>query len=243
MLPQKTFLVKDCVLYESDFDVTSNIKMHRLMELIQDAATSHADELGFGWDAMDNYGLFWILSKVKFALKKPINRSIRSFKLYTWPIVANKRFIERRFAAVDVNGERLFDCSTIWMILNRDTRAFASQEVISRYYKADFDDTECACDTNYDRLRRDDSYVLQYQRQIRRTDLDINKHVNNTNYINFALDVLDEQEQVSAVEIVYHKELKLGDVVNVYAKREDNCVSVVGEREQICFSVKLTLVK
>lgn len=242
MLPQKTFLKLSCKLYESDFDVTSCVKTHRVMELMQDAATAHADVLGIGWDYMDCNGLFWILSKVKIVFNKPISRDTQSFTLYTWPIASNRLYAERRFEAVDERGETLFGSSSLWMIVERDTRKIASREVVAKYYNFDFDTAECCCDNNFDRVRRDEVYAFNYERQIRRTDLDINKHVNNTNYINYALDVLGETESVKEVEIVYHKELKLGDVVKVYSKRDTNVVYVVGERDdQTCFTVKLTL--
>ena len=242
MFPQKTFLKMPCKLYESDFDVTFNIKTHRVMELMQDAATTHADELGIGWNYMDENGLFWILSKVKIVFNKPIDRNTRGFDLYTWPIASNRLYAERRFKAVDEQGQTLFASSTLWMIVERDTRKIASRDVVAKYYSFDFDTAECGCDNNFDRVRRDDTYALSYERQVRRTDLDLNKHVNNTNYVNYALDVLGETEQIKEAEIVYHKELKLGDVVKVYSKRDNNVVYVVGERdEQTCFTIKLTL--
>lgn len=242
MLPQKTFLVKDCTLYESDFDVTSCVKPHRIMELMQDAATTHADQLGIGWNFMDSKGLFWILSKVKIVFHKPITRNTRGFKLYTWPVAANRMYMERRFTTVDEQGEMLFSSSTLWMIVDLDSRKFVSRDVAKQYYNFDFDNADCDCDDNFERLRRDESYSLKYERTVRRTDLDINKHVNNTNYINYALDILNDTDRLLAVEIVYHKELKLGDVVQVYSKREGNFVYVVGERDgETCVTVKLTI--
>ena len=242
MLPNKTYEIKDCILYESDFDVSSQIKIHRVMELMQDLATSHADKLGFGWDDMDANGFFWILSKVKIVFDKIITRKTRKFKLYTWPIAPNKFFVERRFTAVDDNGEQLFSATTIWMIVERDSRKIASQDAIARFYKADFDDTPCGVDTALARVRRNDNYSLQYERAIRRTDLDINRHVNNTNYINYAVDTLGINERIGSVEIVYHKELMCGDVISVYSERNGNEVFVVGERNgETCFTVKLTI--
>ncbi len=145
MLPKKSFMTKDCLLYESDFDVTACVKLHRVMELMQDLATTHADNLGCGWDDMDKHGLFWILSKVKIEFYKPVTRHSRRFTLYTWPQPSNRLFIERRFSAVDGSGEELFSASTIWMILNRDNRVFASQQSIGEMYRCDFDTAPCTC--------------------------------------------------------------------------------------------------
>lgn len=242
MLPSKTYQIKNCVLYESDFDVSSQVKIHRVMEFMQDLATAHADELGFSWNRMDANGLFWVMSKAKIVFGGIIDRNTRCFKLYTWPIKANRFFIERRFEAVDEQGKRLFSATTIWMIAERDTRKIASQDTISKFYNADFDDAPCGADTNFTRIRRDDAYELKYTRTIRRTDLDINLHVNNTNYVNYALDVLNASEQITNVEITYHKELVLNDIVNVYCKRADKCVFAAGERNgETCFTAMLAL--
>lgn len=242
MLPKKTFLKKDCKLYESDFDVTSCIKPRRVMELMQDAATTHADQLGIGWNYMDSQGLFWILSKVKVVFHKTLDRNTRDFKLYTWPVASNKLYLERRFEAVDAQGETLFSSSTLWMIIERDTRKIASRDVIAKYYNFDFDNAECGCGSNFDRVRKGEDYKLSYSDKVTRSRLDINKHVNNTAYVDYAADVLGLEEKICEIEIVYHKELKLGDEVDVYFKREDGSLYVVGEKDgQTSFSVKLTL--
>lgn len=242
MLPQKTFDTMDCVLYESDYDVSKEVKIHRIMEFMQDLATTHADKLGFGWDDMDANGLFWVVSKVKIVFHRKVDRGVRRFKLYTWPVSQGRAYIERRFEAADEQGINLFSATTLWMILDRDTRAIAPRETVAKYYKADFDDSPCGADVNFSRIRRDGGYLLNYERTIRRTDLDINRHVNNTNYVNYALDVLDDTDEISQVEITYNRELKPNDVIAVYSKREDGCVLVSGERGgETCFTVKLTL--
>lgn len=241
MLPQKTYLKQECKLYESDFEVTGSVKPHRVMELMQDVATTHADKLGFGWDLMNANGLFWVLSKVKIVINKPLTRTIRSFTLYTWPIRAGKFFVERRFVAVDSCGEQLFCSSTLWLMVERDTRRIASSATISQFYNADFDDTPCDCDVQYQRIRRDDDFTLAYERTIRRTDLDINRHVNNTNYINYVVDALNVDDKVKQIELVYQKELKMGDAFSVYVKRNDNAVLVTGERDETCFTAKIVL--
>lgn len=242
MLPQKTFLEQSCRLYESDFDVTGNVKPRRIMEFMQDVATSHADILGIGWDSMNANGLFWVLSKVKIAFKKPLTRSVREFKLYTWPVASKHLYAERRFKAVNGQGETLFCASTLWMIVERDSRRIVSRETLAKYYDFDFDSAECDCDNSFDRIRRDETYVLAYVSKIRRTDLDVNKHVNNTRYVDYALDVLSETDNIAELEIVYHRELTLNDEARVYARRDGDVLRVVGERNnEACFTVKLTL--
>ena len=76
MLPQKTYETKDCKLYESDFDVNKTVKLRRIMEFMQDLATTHADKLGFGWNSMNDNGLFWVMSKVKIVFHKKLDKQL-----------------------------------------------------------------------------------------------------------------------------------------------------------------------
>lgn len=240
MLPTKTFLKHECILRESDFDVSGEVKLRKVMELMQDIATEHADNLGFGWDDMSANGLYWIVSKVKIVFDRRPCRDTRRFFLYTWPIAFGKLFVERRFTAVDEQGNTLFRSSTLWMMADKQTRKLAPSDVVTRYYKGDFDGADCGCDTNYARLRKTDGFSLRYRRTIRRSDLDINRHVNNTAYVNFAVDALGETERVNYVEIVYHKELRLNDEIDVYLHDACGFAEVLGERSgELCFTVKL----
>ncbi len=242
MLPQKTYETKDCILYESDFDVNKTVKLRRIMEFMQDLATTHADKLGFGWNSMNDNGLFWVMSKVKIVFHKQSDRNVRRFKLYTWPVKPDRLYVERRFEAVDDQGENLFSATTVWMIVERDTRKIASREAVARFYNADFDDAPCGADVSFARIRRDCDYLLKYERTIRRSDLDLNRHVNNTNYVDYASDALADADTVSQAEITYNRELLLNDCVSVYSKQIDRVVWIVGERGgDVCFTAKLTL--
>ena len=240
MLPSKTFFTTECRLFDSNFDMNGTLDLHRVAELLQDAAGEHARQLGFGWDDLDATGCLWVLSKLKIRFDKPLKEQKR-FVLYTWPLKPARFFAERCFVAVDENGRQLFAATSIWLVIDRQSRRIASADRLADIYKAEFDEAHCDVTADFERIRRDNSYVLSYEKTVRRSDLDVNGHVNNTNYINYALDVLDPLRYVSQIEIVYQKELKLGDTAQVYCKQEGNAVYVVGERDETCFTAKLTL--
>ena len=74
-LPDKTFLKKTVTLHESDFDCNGDLKLNRIMQLLQDAATEHAEQLGLGWKAMDGRCMVWMISKIKVTLHRAVGRS------------------------------------------------------------------------------------------------------------------------------------------------------------------------
>ena len=241
MLPAKTFLTTDCLLYESNFDVSGVLKLHRVMEFLQDAAGAHAANLGFGWDNLDATGCLWVLSKLKIRFDTPIGKDVKRFTLYTWPLKPTRFFAERCFVAVNEAGEQLFCATSVWLVIDRDTRRIVSPDRLEALCNCDYDDAHCDVLPQFERVRRDEKYEFCYDRTIRRSDLDVNGHANNTNYVNYALDALSTDEIVSEMEIVYQKELVLGDVVHIYGKRDGDYAYVVGERGETCFTVKFTL--
>jgi len=209
------------------------------MQLMQDEATSHAAEMGLGWFNMDKHGLLWILSKVHIVFDHPLTRGTADFTLYTWPLAPNRFYSERCFIA-ERNGKQVFSATSLWMIIDRESRKIVPAEKMNEFFHGEYDTTEVAGLGDFVRVRYDETFVHAYTKTVRRSDLDFNGHVNNTNYVTYALDVLPPTEPIKSVQIVYNKELVFGDVVEVYFKREDSVVTVVGLRQgETCFTAVL----
>lgn len=239
-LPDKTYLTHDCKLTESDFECNRQVKPLRIMQLLQDAATEHGEQIGVGWNTMDKNGMLWVLSKIKIVFDVGVTKKNSRFTLYTWPLAPNRFYAERCFAAVD--DRQLFSATSLWSIISKDERKILPAETMNKFFHGEYSEIHGDILADFARTRLDDTFRFVYATTVFRSDLDQNGHVNNTNYVNYALNVLDPQEKIHSVEIVYHKELKLGERLQVLCKRENNCVSVVGQRlEDICFTAVLTL--
>lgn len=240
-IPDKTFHVASCTLGESDFEFNGDAKLLRIMQLMQDVATDHAEKLGIGWHVLDDNGKFWVLSKIKTEFFRPVTRSTPSFTLYTWPLEPNRYCSERCFTAKDQDG-LLFSSYSLWSMVDRNTHKMVSATVMNEFYHGEYSSVRSDVDGTFERVRIDSNFELCYEKTVRRSDLDKNGHVNNTNYVVFAEDVLRAEERVKAMEITYHRELKLGDVVKIYAKRRENSVAVIGIRDnEMCFTVVFSL--
>ena len=61
---------------------------------------------------------------------------------------------------------------------------------------------------------------LKFNYTIQRRDIDTNGHVNNLNYIDYALETLDEEifnnHSFDNLEVIYKKEIKLKENINCY---------------------------
>lgn len=240
MLPSKTYFSMQCPLFESNFDTSGVVKLHRIAEFLQDAAGKHAAQLGFGWNDLDKNNCLWVLSKMKIRFDKPLTMDCGNFTLVTWPLKPTRFFAERCFVALDEGGEQIFAATTLWAVIDRNTRTIASDR-LTELYNCDFDEAHCSVLPQFARIRRDDTFGFAYKKTVRRSDLDINGHVNNTNYINYAMDVLSPKERVCEAEVVFLKELLPQDQADIFCRRIQNIVEVVGERETPCFTARLVL--
>ena len=62
------------------------------------------------------------------------------------------------------------------------------------------------------------------QLKTRRTDIDINKHVNNLNYLDFAIEILPEEiynQDLKNVRITYKHQTEPGETINIAYKKQE----------------------
>ena len=56
---------------------------------------------------------------------------------------------------------------------------------------------------------------------IRKSDIDVNQHVNNLNYFHLIGELMDFGEQFNYFRIIYKKEIKYGDQITVCRQNAD----------------------
>ena len=66
-----------------------------------------------------------------------------------------------------------------------------------------------------EKLKELDEYNNEINYLIRKSDIDINNHVHNLNYIDMAYEILDDAKEFNNVRISYKKEIKYEDKIKV----------------------------
>ena len=72
------------ILYNSYFDVNERLTPKSILNIFQDVASHHAEEIGVGFDDLIKLNLYWVLSRIKFdIISMPyINQEVI---IQTWP--------------------------------------------------------------------------------------------------------------------------------------------------------------
>ena len=142
----------------------------------------------------------------------------------------NKCYSCRDMEVYDEDNKLIAIASSKWVLINLVTNSIAkiTKEMADTYELVD----KCVFE-NFDfyKVKEPEGSVCTFEYTIQRRDLDINLHVNNTNYIDFAYEALPEDvyenSDFNNIEITYKHELRLGNVIDCFYACLENGEHVV----------------
>lgn len=206
-------------LHTYDVDFRGKAHLHSLLYFLQEAAARHATLLGFGYDRLAPKKLTWLLSR--YHLK--INRYPRlgeKIEISTWPSGDQGVFALRDFQVQDVSGGLVLSATTSWVLWNIEKKQPTPVDEIKHQ---DVILPERALKDNFEPLPQLEEVDWEKEFPVLMRDLDLNRHVNNTVYIQWAIETLPSKILLSScpteVEISYKAEAFYGEKVCSFAQQ------------------------
>lgn len=188
----------------------------KLLQLLIEVATEHADLLGVGFRQLAADGNLWVLSRIAFEMKR-YPTVLEEFSITTWVEGYNRHFSERNFELRGSDGEVIGYARSIWVAINVNTRRPANLDGFD--FLADVvSDRPCPIDRQ-GKLRPIDppQTVQPYRFEV--SDIDVNRHVTSSRYAELIIDRQDlatyDSRYISRFEIEYRHEAHYGDEVEI----------------------------
>lgn len=213
------------MIFEQDFkigldDLNSNreLKNVSILKFLEDIAGFHSDFVKMGINEIYSTGIAWALLdwEVK-VLRRP--KYGEELHIKTWSRLLKKCHAYRDFE-IYVGGERCVIATTKWMLMDLKRRwpALIKPEVAAKYEPEP--DRNVLGNEEFARQVEFDNYGYAADYKVRRSDIDINGHVHNTNYLKIVEEALREEEtaEIDYFHINYKKEIRYGDTVKIYRK-------------------------
>lgn len=204
----------------SDFDRYLKVMPSAVLDLFSDVATIHANQLGMGLEDMRRKGLMWAVVRTKYEIvKQPeVHQEVI---IATWPHTLGRMTFLRDYAIKSLEGETLVKGTSEWVVMDFVERKFANAR--DAY---DGDDAFCEERMFEGKLRKIRDFEPVDEGQVivpAWTDVDINMHVNNAKYTNFALGVLKPEagEEIRSLQIDFRKEVLPDVPFTVHALRDE----------------------
>lgn len=215
------FKTYDVLYYDSD--VNENIKMVSLMKIFGDISSIHEEELAHeGIKYLKENKLSWIIYSYSIDIKKSIKYRSK-IKVETYLEGIKKFYASRVYKIYDENNNFLAEGKIIFLLIDLEKRKAVRipKEYCELINMSDCGEVELKS-TKVEKLVREDLEALI---SVRRSDIDFNKHVNNTKYLEWTMEatpecILDDYSLISA-KIKYEKEVRLGENVNIICQWDE----------------------
>lgn len=198
------------------------VHFHCLMQRLQEAATAHAEREGFGITHLGSKKCFWVLTSIKVVIDRlPEQEELLTVK--TWSNGAKRLRAFREFNVFSGDSTPAIRASSEWMVLDTET---GKPQDINKLGLDLLPREEKALKSPWKRLRAMPTVINLSSRRVPYSVLDANGHVNNTEYLRWAVDEARfggiQLEKIKSLRMSFLSELFEGDKVSIFSCESEN---------------------
>ena len=186
-------------------------------------ATDHANALGVGYSRLIEDGNSWVLSRLTIEVDR-MPRINEDYSLTTWIEGFNRHFSERNFELC-ASGVTIGYMRTVWVAINVATRRPADLSGIS-HLQSTVSDRRCPIEPQRRIPSPPADMADVYEVIFRSSDIDFNRHVTTTRYMELAVDSLPlelyDRAYTRRFEIAFRHEARWGEAARVITAPVDD---------------------
>lgn len=214
----------------AETDIEQRLRLGALVNLLIQSAVNSADSLGFGFKDINNQNLSWVLSRLTVTISKPI-KWYDHIIVETWPKDIDKILYLRDFIIRTSEGIELAKATSGWLAIDmsrrRPTIVKGSAEEIFSKLRNKHAIEHLPEKLNGFNAGNKFSYKAQY------SDIDLNRHVTATRYIDWMMDSLDitylQKNYPKQLVINYLKETMPNETITILQHQDNNNFCFEGE--------------
>lgn len=209
----------------NDFTCYDKLSPTSILDTFQDVAGTHAAILKMGFDDMVAKGYYWVVFREKVTILGNVKPG-ETIKAITWPEPKKGVSFIRNYKMLNESNEVVAVGSSLWVVISSVTRRLdRARDVI---YDGEY--VEEKVYDSLDKLKEieiNSDFILH---EVKFRDLDHNKHMNNSKYMDVFLDILDLKptEIIKSFQLDFLHEAKYKDVIKLKYQKIDNIYYFVG---------------
>jgi len=224
------------LVYTQNYEIKDNmvdcfgyLKPAQVLFIAQDMGGRHSRELT---PLLNQEHLFWAVTRHRVQITR-LPKSGETMRVETWAMPTTRVAYPRSVVAYDEKGRELFRAITLWVLMNRDTRAMIQPGKSGIEVAGTVRGLELASPKGL--VPRD--MLNSSPRRVCFTDLDRNGHMNNTRYMEWVEDLFPSQfhreHTLKEFTVCYLAECREGQTLDMhYELLEDNTVQVDAHRTE-----------
>ena len=200
-------------------DENAQMTVSCLFRILQEMSNKHASLLGAGWYQLRERGYFWVITKIQLKINR-LPQWEEQVTLRSWVKKSNAATSPRDYEMVDADGNVLVAGSSIWAILDIANSRPQHMQM--------FDG--CFLPQERSAIERKPQKIgalpipeeAPNRKEVVPSDIDMNRHVNNAHYIQWAFDSIRQEfrqtHRITDVTVNFISQAKLGDHYTVFSK-------------------------
>lgn len=225
------FIKKGEVMYSfnsrvrySELDKEQKLSLHSIINYFQDCSSFHSESINRGWDYLKEQNRVWLMSSWQILINKypTLGEEIR---ISTWPYDFHSMYGFRNFLLEDGMGNHLAVANSIWVYMDTLTNrpVKVTEDDINNYGLTNRYPMEYASR----KINLPSTLTSKEPFQVVGSNIDINQHVNNGEYIKMACEYLPSGFNVKQMRAEYKASALLGDTIIPMLYRDDKIFTVV----------------
>lgn len=227
MNKQKNIHQENYTIRSYEVHPDGSARIQSICNLLQEAAGNHALRLNFDISQLKDRNLTWVLYRLQVEVERfPKWRD--DIIIETWPSRGDQLRAYRDYRLLDMDENELAHALSYWMMIDMDTRrpVRMPEEVL----RMGANSKPHTMPVSRNRLKGPAKTSIEKVFSVRRSDLDVNNHVNNVRYIEWALeavpDEIYDQYQATGLDIQFQAEGHYGeDVISGCLESEEDANS------------------
>ena len=233
-------LKQQTVLTAAECDMMGAWRPDAILTCMQETAGAHSASFGLARAYMDGLGICWVLSRQKVVLLRT-PRVYEEITVETYPLPQRLLFFPRVHVFKDKDGEEIGYACALWALMDmKERKLTASEEVSSRLPRVAGLKNPAGLPGT---VRMPEGAQIEESLITPRfTELDLNRHVNNTKYLSWCQDALGidcmKEKEIASFQINYDAEVLPGVKVTARLLRDGEAFVFCGsDGDKALFSV------
>ncbi len=191
----------------AETDMESRLRPGALINLLIQSATHSADKLGFGFESLKKHNLFWVFSRLTVNITRPLKWN-EVVEVETWPKDIVGLLYTRDFIIRDEDGKVVAKAASAWLPIDLETKRPKRKESFDSEFFTFLKEKHALKDPPEKLSGTREGEIFKVNSTY--FDLDLNKHVTSTRYIDWMMDTFPieflRKNYPKALSINYIKE-------------------------------------
>ena len=216
-MSEKNIHEQDFTLSSCFIDCKSKLSPQHLLLLMQEVAWGHVEKHRIGWSYLQQFNQFWALIRLHAKIVRMPDWK-ETVTLKTWGKLSEGLSHFRDHEMTDKDGNIIIAATSTWVILDFTTGRpqkvthLPSYLYVNEHKNAIVENAPKIKNLSFPEDTREYKSVLY-------SDIDVNQHVNNSRYLQFAIDALPfdyvQKHTLKEFYLNFTRQAKIGDSYSV----------------------------